>query len=299
MFAGATRWLLLQSTGPEVATRGWMQQIAERIPSAGLSGSQLQALLDDQFPAFSPSRVGAMTLKEAVLQCPDLLQVEESNNLRAKWHVRPVKACAGTSAASLLPQSTKTEAALQKIQQLCSKRAKQGRNTYLPLEVAMARAGVEDTAVVDEVLRRSSHGLDVQAGVRVKPKRLPREIVAFVDGDGLPAVAVDEMCNELNVMKDTSTVTIVRQSGSKALSSVDVICPGVIPTYLCIEKRARELRLRRPDVRQDVVYMCSAPQFDTYAEHVAPLNAFPDADVYVCCPSKVALIQPKKVIPFA
>jgi hypothetical protein len=275
-----------------------MTRIAARIPAAGISGSQLQAMLEDEFPAFSPVLVGAMTLKEAVQNYPDLLQVEESGHPTSKWYVRSVKSSAFLNGVPLSPSSCKAQAALRKIQQFCVKRASQGRNSYIALENAMAQTELEDVAIVDELLRGTHPGLDVQAGVRVKPKRIPRTIVAFVDGDALPAVAVNEMCNEINVLKDSSSVLIVRQGGSHALTNIDTICPDVIPTYLCIEKHARELRLRRPDVRQDVVYMCSASQFLTYAEHVAPLNPFPDADVYVCCPSKIALVMPKKVVSF-
>ncbi|KPI83475.1 hypothetical protein ABL78_7496 [Leptomonas seymouri] len=275
-----------------------MARIAARIPPAGVSGSQLKALLEDEFPAFSPTLIGAMTLKEAVLQHPDLFQIEEGNNLQSKWYVRPTRNHKLSDAAPPLSPSAQTQAALQKIQQFLSLRVRQGRTSYTTLENVMAHTDLDNTAIVDELLLHTNHGLDVQAGVRIKPKRIPRSIVAFVDGDALPAVAVDEMCNEMNVLKDSSTVMIVRQRGSHALSSVDIICPDVIPTYLCIEKHARELRMRKPDVRHDVLYMCSAAQFQTYAEHVAPLNPFPDADVFVCCPSKVALVQPKEIVPF-
>ncbi|KPA75193.1 putative mitochondrial mRNA processing protein [Leptomonas pyrrhocoris] len=296
MFIGATR-KLFKSTGGESAGYWWMARISARIPTTGVSGSQLQALLEDEFPAFSPMLLGAVTLKEAVQQRPDLFQVEEGNHLLSKWYVRPVHNNSLPGAATLPSHPSKTQAALQKIQQFCSRRARQGRTSYTTLERVMAHADVDDVTILDELLRRTNHDLDVQAGVRIKPKRIPRSIVAFVDGDSLPAVAVNEMCNEMNVLKDSSTVMIVRQSGSHALSKVDLISPDVIPTYLCIEKHARELRLRKPDVRQDVVYMCSAAQFPIYAAHVAPLNPFPDADVFVCCPSKIALVQPKEVIP--
>lgn len=289
---------LLQGTRGESAARLWVTRIAARVPSTGISGSQLQAILEDEFPAFSPASIGAVTLKEAVLQFPDLLHIEEGNSLQSKWYVRPVQRHTLVDGTTLPSPSAKTQTALEKVQQYCSRRAREGRTSYMMLEHVMARTDIDDVAVVDELLRRTPDGLDVQVGVRVKPKRIPRAVVAFVDGDALPAVAVEHMCNDLNVLKDSSTVTIVRQRVSRALSSVDVICPDVIPTFLCIEKYARELRLRRPEVRQDVVYMCSASQFQTYAERVAPLNAFPDADVYVCCPSKLALVQPKKVIPF-
>lgn len=294
MFGSATR-RLLHSVKAEDEVHQWMSRIAARLPAAGVWGSQLQALIEDEFPAFSPSLAGAVTLKEAVLQYPALLHVDEGTKLQSKWFVRPLKALSAPAAASASGQPS---AAVQKLQQYCGRRLKYGHNGFVPLELAMAKAGVEDVSVVNELLRRPCPGLEVQAGVRVKPRRVPRDVVAFVDGDALPAIAVDEMCNELNVLKDTSAVTVVRQRGSHPLSAVDVVCPDVIPTYLCIEKHAHELRLRRPDVRQDVVYMCSITQFETYAEHVAPLNPFPDADVYVCCPSKIVLVQPKRVIPF-
>ncbi|CAJ1024599.1 hypothetical protein Q4I30_003607 [Leishmania utingensis] len=292
---------LLEKTGRErAAALNWMRRIAARVPESGLSGSQLQALLEDEFPLFSPSEVGAVTLKEAVLKFPQLLSVEDSNKLQAKWHVRPTpEPEAQEQRASSSPRPAETYAlSMMKLQQFCTKRARLHHNTYMPLEYALSKADINDVNIVGEVLRNADVALDVQAGVRIKPKRTPRTVVAFVDGDVLPAVAVNEMCNELNVVKDSSIVTIVRQPGSHALSAVDTVCPNVIPTYLSIEKQAQELRLRRPDVRHDIVYMCAASQFDTYADRVALLNDFPDADVYVCCPSMIALVKPKKVIPF-
>ncbi|KAG5480452.1 hypothetical protein LSCM4_06219 [Leishmania orientalis] len=291
---------LLQQAGDTAAALYWMRRIASRVPASGLSGSQLQALLEDEFPSFSPSEVGAVTLKEAVLRFPQLLSVEDCNHLQAKWHVRPAHVPEGQErSASSSPKSAEMYALpMMKLQQFCAKRARLHHNTYMPLEYVLGKVSIHDVNIVEAVLSNPDAALEVQAGVRIKPKRTPRAVVAFVDGDALPAVAVDEMCNELNVVKGSSIVTIVRQSCSHALSAVDIVCPSVIPTYLSIEKHAHELRLRRPNVRHDIVYMCAASQFNTYAGHVALLNDFPDADVYVCCPSMITLVKPKKVIPF-
>ncbi|CBZ26736.1 conserved hypothetical protein [Leishmania mexicana MHOM/GT/2001/U1103] len=291
---------LLQQAGEMSTALHWMRRISARVPESGLSGSQLQALLDDEFPSFSPSEVGAVTLKEAVLRFPELLSVEDGTQLQAKWHVRPTHARkAQEECVSSSPKPTETYTLpMLKLQQFCTKRARMHHNTYMPLEYVLSKADIHDVNIVGEVLSNPDAALDVQAGVRIKPKRTPRAVVAFVDGDLLPAVAVDEMCNELKVLKESSIVTIVRQPGSHALSAVDIVCPDVIPTYLSIEKYAHELRLRRPYVRHDVVYMCAASQFNIYAGRVALLNEFPDADVYVCCPSMIALVKPKKVIPF-
>ncbi|GET88225.1 hypothetical protein, conserved [Leishmania tarentolae] len=292
--------VLLQQAGEMSACLYWMRRIAARVPESGLSGSQLQALLDDEFPSFSPSEVGAVTLKEAVLKFPELFTAEDEGQLQTKWHVWPTHAHkAQEQRASSSPKPIETYTLpMMKLQQFCTKRARTHQNTYMPLEYALSKAGINDVDIVGEVLHNQSTALDVQAGVRIKPKRTPRAIIAFVDGDALPAAAVDEMCNELNVLKESSVVTIVRQPGSHALSAVDMVCPHVIPTYLSIEKQAHELRLRRPNVRHDIVYMCAASQFNIYASRVALLNDFPDADVYVCCPSMIALVKPKKVIPF-
>ncbi|KAK7197214.1 hypothetical protein NESM_000667100 [Novymonas esmeraldas] len=282
------------------ADHAWMRRIAARVPPAGLSGSQLQRLVEDELPDFAPAHVGAATLKEAVLQCPQLLCVEGGDEVQATWHVRPVQGqgAAGRLASSPATPEEARALSIMKLQQFCAKRARQHRNTYLPLEFALAKLGISDLSVVDAVLDGSATGLDVDVGVRVKPLRTPRAIVAFVDGDILPAMAVDQMCSELNAVKELSVVTIVRQPGTHALSAVDIVCPAVVPTYLSIERHAHELRLRKPDVRHDVVYMCASSQFRVYAATVAPLNDFPDADVYVCCPTMITLVKAKTVVPF-
>ncbi|KAG5506530.1 hypothetical protein JKF63_06033 [Porcisia hertigi] len=291
---------LLQQVKETAAALDWMRRIAARVPESGLSGSQLQALLDDELPSFSPSEVGALTLKEAVLKFPHLLTVEAGNQSHVQWHVRPVQSpeTQEKRASSSPMPPEKNALSLMRLQQFCAKRARLHHNTYMPLEYVLAKTKIDDVNMVDVVLSNPDAALDVQAGVRIKPKRTPRAVVAFVDGDVLPAVAVNEMCNELNVLKESSIVTIVRQPDSNPLSDVDIVCPAVIPTYLSIERHARELRLRKPDVRHDIVYMCAASQFDIYADRVAFLNSFPDADVYVCCPSMIALVNAKKVIAY-
>lgn len=283
---------LLRQGAP--AGQDWMLRIAARVPATGLSSSQVQALLQDEFPAFVPADVGAATLREAIEAYPQLLRVEELDGNSAKWRVQPASAASPSSAAA--PEAH--AAVLSAVQQYCARRAHSQRYAFLPLEKVLADLSITDPDVVEAVVRNSSGALEVQVGLRVMPNRTPRAVVAFVDGDLLPAAAVNSMCEALGILKESSLITIVRQAGSRPLSDVDHVCPDVLPTYLSIERHAHELRLRRPAVRRDIVYMCSASQFDSYAHHVAPLNEFPDADVYVCCPSKIAVVQPKRVIPF-
>lgn len=285
---------LLQRVIEQDAATQVMCRIAARLPAGGISGSQLQALLEDEFPSFSPSHVGADTVKAAISKYPLLFRVEESENSLGKWcaHRRGQDDGGSSSTAS------SADEAYQAVQQYCTRLARQSNRSYMPLEYVLAQTGVMDVGVVEKVLRNTNNSLDVKAGLRLKAKRVPREAIVFVDGNELPPEAVNEMCNEMCLIKASSSITIVRRASVAPLSTVDVIAPDAIPTYLCIEKKVRELRLRKPDVRKDIVFMCSAFQFDTYADHVAPMNSFPDADIYICCPSKVELRVPKEVVGF-
>lgn len=172
------------------------------------------------------------------------------------------------------------------------------RAPFLPLEEVMLNAGVSDVDVVDHIMSRKATDLELRVALRVRPKRVPRAAIVLVDGDDLPAAAVNDMCEELRLIKEQCSVFIFRHPENAPLSPVDTLTPEGVSTSLSIEKKAREIRLRCPVVLRDVVYMCSARQFRTYATHVARVNAFPDADVYVCCPSKVELVEPKTLVPY-
>nr|CAB95732.1 hypothetical protein (26 kDa) [Leishmania infantum] len=172
---------LPQQAGKMPTALHWMRRIAARVPKSGLSGSQLQALLDDEFPSFSPSAVGAVTLKEAVLTFPELLSVEDGSQLHAKWHVRPTpvdKTQEQRASSSSKPTETYT-LSMMKLQQFCTKRARMHHNTYMPLEYVLSKADINDVDIVGEVLHNPDAALDVLAGVRIKPKRTPRAVVAL------------------------------------------------------------------------------------------------------------------------
>lgn len=167
---------------------------------------------------------------------------------------------------------------------------------FIPLQSVLPRCELDRAEVVEYLLAHEGE-IDVKVGMSIKPKRLSRAATLFVDGDELSAKAIDEICTELNLIKDECNVTIARQPYSVPLSEGDLVAPSGVPSYLLIEKKARELLIRSPSILRDIIYICSAKQMDTYRQ-VAVLNSFQDADTYLCCPSKMEVAQKRKVIPF-
>ncbi|CCW64503.1 unnamed protein product [Phytomonas sp. EM1] len=273
----------------------WMQTIAQRIPSSGMTLPQLQALLEDEMPSFSPSILGANTLKEALQSMPDLLTIDRDSDGK-----EVVKRCVpGSYSKSSTTMDLSNFFDLQKVYKYCeSVHRKNSQNPFIRLDDVLLRTGVKNVNIVDHILDPSQKRLKVKMSLKIKPKRPPRAAIVFVDGDELPAVAVDGMCSALNLIKPECTMHIIRRQASLPLSNVDEISPDEVPTFLTIEKKAHELRLRNPGVLKDIIYMCSAKQYEKYAQHVARLNEFPDADVYVCCPSRIEIVQRKRFIPF-
>lgn len=274
----ATPALLACAAGTRLA----LEAVAQRLPPAGMTASQLQALLEDEHPTLRlPS------IYQALSAHPDLFALEPGT--KGKWLVRPARPAGGTLEE------------LRAVERYCARvggrRGNGGPAPFIPLEEALIGSGVDSPAVVERVVAGESSLLEVRVGLSLRARRAPRAAHVFVDGDELPAVAVDDMCTQLALIKEECSVCIIRRPGSAPLSAVDTVSSDLVPTYMCIEKKARELRHRSPVVLRDVIYLCSGRQFAKYAEHVASVNQFPDADVYVCCPSRVEVVQKKTVVP--
>ncbi|CBH09011.1 hypothetical protein, conserved [Trypanosoma brucei gambiense DAL972] len=266
-------------------------KLATKIPPTGVSGAQFRAILEDEAPHFQPSAVGALSLKEAVQRYPRLFDVETDTT--GKWFVRPAgvgkdgRASVGKNSAPI------------SIINFCSERALMGNQAdYVPLHVAMREESVASEGVLRDLVdsEELSKQLQIRFSVRLRPKRPVTNAFCFVDGDEIGLEAVDAIWKEMN-LSDKSTRLVARQPTSRKHNSSDIVAPADMPTYAVVERKARELSLTQSVVLQDVVYMCSLRQFSLYADHIAKLNAFPDADVYVCCPSKVKLVAQKQFVP--
>ncbi|CCW66361.1 unnamed protein product [Phytomonas sp. Hart1] len=261
----------------------------------------LSELQRDEMQSFPPPMIGADHIKEGMQSIPDLFtnaRDSDGGELRTQG-------LSDSSSSSFPNDDAKKDMRmstffdLQKVLKYClSMGKKKTHHPFLRLEDVLLHTEVQNVDLVDQMVDSSQNRLEVRLNLNIKPKRTPRAAVVFVDGDELSAVAVDDMCTTLNLIKSACTMYIIRHSESIPLSSVDHISPNKVPTFLTIEKKAHELRLRNPGILQDIIYMCSGRQYTKYEEHVARLNEFPDADVYVCCPSRIEIVQPKRIIPF-
>ncbi|RNE97178.1 uncharacterized protein Tco025E_09519 [Trypanosoma conorhini] len=265
-------------------------RVAAKIPASGVSGSQLQAILEDEAPHFQPSVVGALSLKDAVRSFPHIFLLESEP--AGKWTVRSV--------ASALPGASACgKGGPHGIVDFCRRRALMGhQGAYTPLRLAMQKTGITEKDLLKQLVMNEevARVLQVKLSVRLRPKRAPTNAFCFVDGDEIGPAAVEAMGKGLT-LSDKSTRVVARHPASPKHSSADIIVPEEMPTYAVLELKARELLLRQAVILQDVIYMCSSNQFTVYAEKVARLNAFPDADVYVCCPSRVKLVAEKQHVP--
>lgn len=262
-----------------------LQRIAKLVPVEGMSGPQFRALVEDECPQFAERVLQAGTLQSLLRAHADILTVDTGGT---DWTVRPT-AKPTTMIAAASP------ADYQRVLRHCASHF-QHRSQFQPLEEVCLLCGASDARVLESILADERRLLDVKLQVTLRPKRSPRSALVFVDGDHLSSVAVDELCTALHLIKEDCTMHILRRPTNVPVSSHDVVTAGSIPTAMCIEKKAREVRYRTPVILKDIVYMCSARKFDLYAHHVAPSNPFPDSDVYVCCPSKIQLVCEKKVI---
>ncbi|RNF08816.1 hypothetical protein TraAM80_02558 [Trypanosoma rangeli] len=265
-------------------------KVAAKIPSTGVSGSQLQAILEDEVPYFQPSVVGALSLKDAIQSYPHIFLVESEP--AGKWTVKPVTGAPPGA-------STCGKDGPHGIVDFCRRRALMGhQGAYVPLRLAMQKTGITEKNLLKQLVMNEevARVLQVKLSVRLRPKRAPTNVFCFVDGDEIGPTVVEAMGRELT-LSGKSTHVVARHPTSPKHSGGDIIVPDEMPTYAVLELKARELILRQTVVLQDVIYMCSSNQFTVYAEHVAKLNAFPDADVYVCCPSRVKLVAEKQHVP--
>lgn len=264
-----------------------LSHLARLIPSNGMTSAQLQAVIDDELPTVEPHKYGANSLRELLEAFPGLFTVTQTDP-GGRW-----------SAQSTVGDPDSKQKALYAVTQACLAQRRRSDNPhgFVPLETLMQKAGVQNTDVVDDIVAGAT-ALESRVSVRLRPRRTPRRAVVFVDGDELSAEAVNDMCDELRLIKSESSLRIFRRQRSAPLSEADGITPDTVPTCVVIEKYARQTALRDPHIRQDIIYMCSARLFATYAEGIAPQNEFPDADVYVCAPSRIALLKPKKLLPY-
>lgn len=325
-----------------------MSVVAHRVPANGCTSCQMQAILAESIPNFAPSMVGALTTRQVIDKFPSLFHIEDKPN--GKWIVKPVikteyayGAVSSNSGLSSSPLSSSPDhanaslCALDAITRYCrslaQERLREGQKLQeVALEDVMraTSSGAYTPRVVRYVMEHATRvGLDVKACLRIKPKRMWRSAVIFVDGDGLDRPILDALCCQLSIrpngatplttqakksdankssdigsedasrnMETSTSVHVVRRACSPAIGNDDCITSEAVPTYLGVERKAHELRLRKPDIRIDIVYMCSDEKFDLYSKHVALSNAFPDADVYVCTPLRISLVQPKTIIQF-
>ncbi|ORC88906.1 uncharacterized protein TM35_000141170 [Trypanosoma theileri] len=286
----ATRPLRQQAQSAAPHTAEWMLRgVAAKIPPAGVTGAQLQAMLEDEAPHFQPSAVGALSLKDAIQSFPNMFIVETDNT--GKWIVKSV---GNARSSSEIDKS----GALGIVDFCRSNSLVVPQGAYTSLLVAMQKTGIKDKGILRELLMSDeiSRVLQVKLSLGLKPKRQPSNAYCFIDGDEIGTNAVQQMWKELNLTQE-STRFVARRPTSVKHSGSDIIAPDDMPTYAILELKARELALRQSVVLQDIIYMCSSKQFAVYAEHVAKLNTFPDSDVYVCCPSKIRLVSKKQYVP--
>ncbi|KEG13580.1 hypothetical protein DQ04_00921140 [Trypanosoma grayi] len=266
-----------------------LMKVAAKIPPSGVSGSQLQAILEDEAPYFQPSAMGALSLKDAIQAYPNVFIVDTDST--GKWMVR--------AAGSARPSVPVTSRGPLRIVDFCRRRALLGQqSSYTPLRVAMQKTDLTDKGLLRELVtdEEASKALEVRLSVSVKPKRSPANAFCFIDGSEIGTKAVDAMWKGL-CLSDQSTRIVARHPASPKHSSTDIVAPEEMPTYAVLELKAKELTMRHSVILQDIIYMCSSRQFVMYSEHVAKLNAFPDSDVYVCCPSRVELVAEKQYVP--
>ncbi|EAN91759.1 hypothetical protein C3747_102g39 [Trypanosoma cruzi] len=264
-------------------------KVATKIPLSGVSGSQLQAILEDEVPHFQPSLVGALSFKDAIQSYPHIFLVESDPT--GKWKVK--------SATSAPPDAPTGKRGPLGIVDFCRRRALMGHHgAYTPLRLAMQKTGITEKDVLKQLVTNAevSNVLQVKLSVRLRPKRLPINAFCFIDGDEIGPNVVESMGKGLT-LSSKSTYVVARHPIFPKHSNNDIIVPEDMPTYAVLESKARELMLRQTVILQDVIYMCSSSQFTLYAEHVAKMNVFPDADVYVCCPSRVKLVAEKQHVP--
>jgi len=277
-----------------------LQAVASRLPANGCTSAQILSLLQREFPQFSPSTVGVVTMKEALEKYPQLFCVANEDD--GRWTVRRAN-----DERSPLNSRCKSERYL-KLVDYCSAVSKSTKKEkeFLPLEDCLRRSGCRTkdrmAAVVDEILshsRQLPRDLDLRVSLAIRVRRPQRSAIVFVDGDELSASVVDGMCSELQLIKSECSVTVVRRSSSEPLTPHDVCSPEGTPTSLKVESLAQQLTMQVGTILKDVVFLCAPRKYQVYATHIAPAVSFPDADVYVCCPTKVELISAKRIIPFA
>ncbi|KAH9601287.1 hypothetical protein LSM04_009571 [Trypanosoma melophagium] len=285
-----TRPLRQQVPAAAPHTAEWMLRgVAAKIPPAGVTGAQLQAMLEDEAPHFQPSAVGALSLKDAIQSFPNMFMVETDPT--GKWIVKSVDNARSSTGIE--------KSGTLSIVDFCRRNSLQGpQGAYASLLVAMQKTGIKDKGILRELLLNDevSRVLQVKLSLSLKPKRPPSNAFCFIDGDEIGTSAVQDMWKELNITQE-STRFVARRPTSVKHSGSDIIAPDDMPTYAILELKAKELALHQSVILQDIIYMCSSKQFALYAEHVAKLNTFPDADVYVCCPSKIRLVSKKQYVP--
>ncbi|CAD2215127.1 hypothetical protein AGDE_08554 [Angomonas deanei] len=282
--------LLASATGSDADRT--LRSISGRLSPKGASPSLLQALVEDEFPLFHPSQVGASTMKEVVQQHPELFRVKPLAD--GGWAVFSALETSPPVAEDRTPQLQRD---YQKVLKYCEEAAEVKKGVFIPLESILYQCGIENKEIADYLMETEREGLEVKLSLNVKSRRHLRAAILLVDGDDLPINAVTGMMNQLNINAATSDLYIFRQSYSNPLTRQDVVAPANVPTAYLIEKKARELRLTTPDLLKDVVYLCSSRKLRTYSERVGPQNVFPDADVYVCSPSQIRVIHEKKLVP--
>nr|CCC89376.1 conserved hypothetical protein [Trypanosoma congolense IL3000] len=267
-----------------------LRKVAAKLPSTSVTGSQFRAIVEDEAPYFQPSAVGALSLKEVLQRHPHLFLVD--TDATGKWTVR-------SAAAESDGGTTRGVSNSLRIVDACRRKVLAGhRNEFTSLRVLMREENITSKGVLRDLMKSDdlNKHLQIRFSVKVRPKRAVVNAHCFVDGDEIGIQAVDAMWKEMNLSAE-STRLVARQSSSHKHSSADIIAPGDMPTYAVLERRVRELALSQPVILRDIIYMCSLKQFSVYADHVAKLNPFPDADVYVCCPSKVRLVAGKRHVP--
>ncbi|KAG8342510.1 hypothetical protein TRVL_06657 [Trypanosoma vivax] len=257
-------------------------KVAAKLPVMGVSGSQLQGILEDEAPHFQPSAVGALSLRDAIQCFPKIFTVDVDST--GRWTVR---------CTTKVNESAPTRVGdPSNIVSFCRRRMLMGRQEeYVPLRVAMKEENITDRDLLRKLIsnKEISKLLQIKFEVSVRPKRPERNAICFIDADEIGVDAVEAMWKGM-CLSSQSTRFVARRPTSRGHSSNDIITPDNMPAYSVLELKARELAMGSSVILQDIVYMCSLKQFSLYAEHIAALNTFPDADVYVCCPSKLKLV---------
>ena len=294
-----TRTLLRQSSRQDVADFvPAMGEIAARIPPSGVGATKMKELIAELAPNFSPSAIGAYTLRDALQMFPGVFVVEPA--AKGKWLVKPATrhqpaGSANSSGTNKGANSDSNSAAAVTLLELISKHSTGTSGASLS---SILRT-VPPTSPLAGMSRQDVIGLldeleplvDVSFQVRLRPRLPPRGCYAFVDGDGVSPADVAAIFAACGYTNAQSVKTVVRRGASLPHGANDIVLDERVPAYMGLECQALRTTASAGAILKDVIYICAPHAFQLFRDRVAPSVAFPDAEVFVASVGAIAKVQ--------